>query len=52
MEEMDGAHFQKLCRDCGLLSRPAINTTVVDITFTKVSSVLIPETDMPECAKG
>eukprot|EP00775_Hariotina_reticulata_P004265 gene4265-4517_t len=38
MEEMDGAHFQKLCRDCGLLSRPAINTTVVDITFTKVKT--------------
>lgn len=34
--EMDGAHFQKLCRDCDLLGRH-LNTTDTDIIFAKVS---------------
>lgn len=32
--EMDGAHFQKLCRDCNLLGRH-LSTTDVDLIFAK-----------------
>jgi hypothetical protein len=35
VEEMDGAHFQKLCRDCDLLGRH-LTTTDVDLIFAKV----------------
>lgn len=37
VEEMDGAHFQKLCRDCGLLGRH-LSTTDVDLLFAKVKT--------------
>jgi hypothetical protein len=35
VEEMDGAHFQKLCRDSDLLGRH-LSTTDVDLIFAKV----------------
>jgi len=37
---MDGAHFQKLCRDCGLLDRHT-GPTEVDLVFTYVSVLLL-----------
>ena len=33
--EMDGAHFAKLCRECGLLGG-TLDSIAVDIFFTKV----------------
>jgi hypothetical protein len=33
---MSGAHFQKLCRDCGLVDR-ATDITEVDLVFCYVS---------------
>ncbi|KAF6258199.1 p25-alpha-domain-containing protein [Scenedesmus sp. NREL 46B-D3] len=37
VEVMDGAHFQKMCRDCGLLGRH-LSTTDVDLIFAKVKT--------------
>lgn len=34
--DMDGAHFQKLCRDCGLVDKHT-GITEIDLVFTSVS---------------